>query len=227
MPNAKTRRAATRRPARTRSVPAPVQAFPVDIVIPLDLGKNPRRLALPKPCEAAAAESARPAKKKRTAAKGKKKPAVQRRKAATKPRAWKPLAKPLATPAVIALPHLPEPLVESEAAIDLATWLALAPPQSAPEPLPRSRAPALHRSGGLIGALADWIGARTQQLWRTISRLDRQRPRFRPSLPLRRSAQDAAELAKLKAENERLRLQLEALMALQTGAAERATIPQP
>jgi hypothetical protein len=169
----------------------PPQAFPADVVIPPHRGSSPCVIEMPPPLVRAAAP-VRPAPK-RKAAKRKKKAVQRRRKVAAKP-------------PVIALPQRSEPLALPEPAIDIAAWSALAPPQPA-QPLPRSRAVALHRSGGMLDALAVWLGTRTWQLWRRLGRLE-----------LRRSAQGNAELQRLRAENERLRLQLEALLALQTGA---------
>jgi hypothetical protein len=129
--------------------------------------------------------------KKRAAPKRRKKPAQRRRKAAAKP-------------PVIALPQQSEPLAEP--GIDLAAWLALPPPQPA-APLPRARVLAVQRGDSLLDALALWLGSRTRQLWRRLNRIE-----------LRQTARPGDEVLRLRAENERLRLQLEALLALQSGA---------
>jgi hypothetical protein len=189
-------------------------AFPREIVIP------PRRGAVALAIELPAAQPKAPAKP-RAAPKRRKKPAQRRRKAAIKPRA--------APPPVIALPHLPEPLTQqaSEPAIDLAAWSALAPvPEPVSEPLPRARALAVPRGEGLLGALADWLGSQARLLWRKLGSARPARRRFRPQTPLRSARREGDELARLKAENEHLRGQLEALLALQSGAGgNRATSP--
>ncbi len=198
MHNARNRRAAT-----CRRTPA----FPADVVIPPHRGASPCSVAMPLP---PAKTPTRPAKS-RAAPKRKKKPAQRRRKAAGKPRAAVP---------VIALPHRDEPLTEP--AIDLAAWSALAPPQPDPAPaLPQNRALAPYRSGGLLVAVADWLGSRTQQLLRRLGEHQRSAPQrtIRLGLTLRRRARPEDELQRLRAENERLRHQLEALLAMQSGAS--------
>ena len=173
------------------------------------------------PTDSSALPSA-PAKVRKAQASVSKKRASPKRKQAPTPRRAKSAGKTrratTATPAVIALPYLPEPLVTPEPAIDLAAWSALAPPGS-PSPLPRNRALAPTRSGGLLGAIADWLGGRVRQTLRRIGQFNLPPG---PSLlqrltPQRRVAPDA-ELLRLRTENEHLRLQLEALLALQTGS---------
>lgn len=198
MHNARNRRAAT-----CRRTPA----FPADVVIPPHRGASPCSVEMPPPPAKAATHPA----KSRAAPKRKKKPAQRRRKAAGKPRAAVP---------VIALPHRDEPLTES--AIDLAAWSALAPPQPGPAPaMLQNRALAPYRSGGLLVAVADWLGSRTQQLLRRLGELQRPAPQrtIRLGLTLRPRARPDDELQRLRAENERLRHQLDALLTMQSGAS--------
>jgi hypothetical protein len=186
MDNARNRQA----PSRKRPRVKPAAPLPASEPVPMSAkAKAPPRLA----------------KKQRTAAKRKSKPAEKRSKAAVKPRAAAP---------VIALPHRHEPLTQP--GIDLAAWSALVPRLPPDEPLPRARALAVPRKGGLLVAVADWLGSHTRQLWRSLSGPKRPAPK-------RRAARSEDELLRLRAENERLRHQLEALLALQTGAADSRT----
>lgn len=118
---------------------------------------------------------------------------------------------------MIALPYLPEPLVTPEPAIDLAAWSALASSGPATLPLPPGRAPALQRSGGLLGAIADWLGCSVQHAMRRIGQFDLPpKPALLQRLKLRRKPGANDELLRLREENERLRLQLESLLAHQS-----------
>jgi hypothetical protein len=186
MHNARKRRAAAGRRA-------PV--FPVEVVIPPHRGASLRSVELPPP---AAKPPSRPDKSR--AAPKRRKKQQRRRKVVVK------------TPSVIALPQRSEPLTEP--AIDIAAWSALAPPQPT-EPLPRSRALAVQRGGGLLDMLALWLGTRTLTLWRRLGQLE-----------LPRVGRSDTELLRLRAENERLRLQLEALLVLQSSAVVRSPFPQ-
>ena len=101
--------------------------------------------------------------------------------------------------AVFALPQRAEPLV-------------IAPPASLAE---QSRALAVVRPAGLLGAIGSWLNLRAQGLWRQLGTGPDPR--------------DRAEIRRLRAENSHLKAQLEAFAALQAGAAfappDRVTTP--
>ncbi len=158
----------------------------------------------------------------------------ERKKPAIAPRIHLP--DPVAeAPPVILLPDRSEPLVQT-APEDAPTGnlAPMAPPPlipppvfrpnaAPPPPLPRRRAPVPWRAGGLFGLLAGWL----QDGIRPIAALFAPKPkpkasrkgnrRFRTlptNRPTNRVPTPQEEISRLRAENERLRLQLEAVLAL-------------
>lgn len=92
---------------------------------------------------------------------------------------------------------------------------------SQPEPLVTSgRALVPYRADGLMGQLSHWLTGRASQLWQRLGGPRQTRPGL---------AQSAAKIRQLRAENARLKAQLEALLALQPalppGARDRALQP--
>lgn len=185
------------------------------------------------------ARKARLVRNKARAARKAKESKPRKDKAAARIEAPRPTGQPLTTPPVIALPQLPEPLVETAACAALAQ---AAHPSAAPRSLPRAPAgsrPADPPPAGrpstsgtalaiprppLVIQLAEWIDRRLREVWRAMGgqppRKRRSRPRARVSShpdasPQRQPPPLAAEeLARLRAENAALRRQLEALVAL-------------
>ncbi len=219
MHNARNRRAATKA-KRTRPSPLPaptamggkvpsfplcpaeppaqeaLRSFPADVLIPPHRGAMARSVDLIVPL-APAAPRAKPKRKPRPKRVGK--------------GARKVRGKVAEVPA-IALPARPEPLVALEASPSPAP---LAPPPRRPlvppprlplAPLPRRRTLAPWRPAGLAAQLGQWLQGRAAALARRLARAA-QRP------------DSLAELARLRAENERLRLQIDALLALRPESA--------
>lgn len=214
MHNARNRRAATRA-KRTRPPPLPapsamggkipsfllspaeppaeraLRSFPADVLIPPHRGAMARSidLAIPPSPAAPLAKPKRKPRPKRTGKSARKVPA----RTAEVP--------------VIALPARPEPLVALQASPSPAP---LAPPprrpvaptpRLPPTPLPRRRTLAPWRPAGLAAQLGQWLQGRAAALARHFAATTQQ-------------PDNAAELARLRAENERLRRQIEALLAL-------------
>ena len=210
MHNRRNQVAAKSRPPRGRSAKsaAPPQ-FPGDVAIPPHRGASLKTVELPVFKSAVPARVAakplfalpgrEPPERLRTPAKAKRRKApAKRRKASGKVRAAKP-DKPRPSPAealaIFALPQRAEPLV-------------IAPPASRAE---QSRALAVVRPAGLLGAIGSWLTSRTQGLWRQLGTGPDPRGR--------------TEIRRLRAENARLKAQLEAFAALQAGTA--FTLPDP
>ncbi len=178
-------------------------AFPTDVAVPPHRGASIRP-ATPAPAKPAAQPSIavlfavpprpKPAAKKR-------KPAAVRRKAqrTAKARGKLPPRGPKLIPA-LALPGQAEPLVQGA-------------------PIVTGRALALHRSGGLQARLADWISARLQAVWDRLGGV----PTARPAPRRARLDPQAEELRRLRAENARLKRQMDALLAQRPPA----TVPRP
>lgn len=170
-----------------------LRSFPADVLIP------PHRGAITRSIELAVAP---PATAPIPKAKAKRKPRPKRPgKAARKAPAK------LAEVPVIALPARPEPLVALEASPSPAP---LAPPPRRPialpphgpiAPLPRRRTLAPWRPAGLAAQLGQWLRDRAAALTRRVAATSALAP-------------PEVELVRLRAENERLRLQIEALLAL-------------
>ena len=97
---------------------------------------------------------------------------------------------------------------------------AIALPQMAEPLVTTGQALVPYRPGGLIGQLNHWLGGRVTQVWRRLSGLGQGAPKPRHS---------SAQIRQLRAENARLKAQLEALLALQPalppGARDRALQP--
>lgn len=173
-----------------RPVTAP--AFPADIAVPPHRGAAIRGIAAPAPAKvpepSIAVLFAVPAKPK--PAIKKRKPAAVRRKAQKKAKARgkMPPRGPKLTPA-LTLPDQPEPLVLAA--------------------LPKSKALVKHRAGGLSALLADWIGSRLQAVWDRIGGV----PTARPAPRRKKASAEELELNRLRAENARLKRQMEALLA--------------
>ena len=111
-----------------------------------------------------------------------------------------------------------KPKLTATAAIAAIAAIAL---PSQPEPLVTSgRALVPYRADGLMGQLSHWLTGRASQLWQRLGGPRQTRPGL---------AQSAAKIRQLRAENARLKAQLEALLALQPalppGARDRALQP--
>lgn len=180
--------------------PAPpvLRGFPADVLVPPRRGASLRSVELP--AAAVAAAPPKPKRKPRPKRPPKPKPA-KRHKAA------KPPSPPVAQ--AIPLPRLPEPLTVHAAAPPAAPLAPLprlphAPPPRGPvRPLPRRRTLAPWRPAGLAAQIGQWLLGRSRKLAALLA------ARVADPAP-------AAELARLRAENERLRLQIEALLALKS-----------
>lgn len=201
MHNRRNQVAAKSRPPSARSVKstAPPQ-FPGDIAIPLHRGASLKAVDLPIPKVAVPARVAaqplfalperEPPERLRTPAKAKRRKApAKRRKASGKIRsvkAPKPRPSPAEALAAFALPQRAEPLVIAPCA-------------------EQSRALAVVRPAGLLGAIGSWLTSRAQGLWQQLGTGPDPR--------------DRAEIRRLRAENSHLKAQLEMFAALQAGTA--------
>lgn len=185
-----------------KAPPRVPQAFPGDVVIPPHRGAVsedhvladappalftvPERPAAPPPRKKKATAKRRKPPKRTRAIKGAK-AAARRKPASARANAGETI--------IFAMPPRAEPLVDDRTPMPL-------------QPLPRSRALARAPHGGLLGAIAEWIGSGL--LW-----LIESGPRPAPAKgPSRAQRQRGDELKRLREENESLRLQLEALLAL-------------
>ena len=190
------------RSVRSVKSTAPPQ-FPGDVAIPLHRGASLKTVELPVFKSAVPARvAAQPlfalperesSERLRTPAKAKRRKApAKRRKASGKMRsvkAPKPRPSPAEALAIFALPQRAEPLV-------------IPPP--APQ-VKQSRALAVVRPAGLLGAIGSWLTSRTQGLWRQLGTGPDPR--------------DRTEIRRLRAENAHLRAQLEMFAVLQAGTA--------
>jgi len=160
---------------------------------PAESPPKPRQKAKPK---GPAKRAAKPAARKRT----RRKPAPRK---AVKPKAVAsrrpPAAAKIAEPPAIPLPDLSTPFAEP----------ATAPAPLAP--LPRKASLTHYRKGGLIEAIGFWLRTTAR---RAKAKLGASKVLARPAEP----AGGESTLEELKAENERLRRQLEALLALSDAA---------
>ena len=208
MHNRRNQVAAKSKPPRERLVKsASPPQFPGDVAVPPHRGASLKSVDLPILKSAVPARVAaqplfalperEPSERLRTPAKAKRRKAsAKRRKASSKAggklraaNAAKPRPSPAEALAVFALPQRAEPLV-------------IAPPA----PLAKqSRALAVVRPAGLLGAIGSWLNLRAQGLWRQLGTGPGPR--------------DRAEIHRLRAENSRLKAQLEAFAALQARAA--------
>ena len=97
---------------------------------------------------------------------------------------------------------------------------AITLPQIAEPLVSTGQALAPYRPGGLIGQLNRWLSGRVTQVWQQLGKLGQNAPK--PRRP-------AAQLRQLRAENAKLKAQLEAVLALQqsnpTGAREGTLLP--
>ena len=205
MHNRRNRVATKSRPQRKRRVKSdPPPRFPCDVAVPPHRGASLTSIDLPAlklavPARVAAQPlfalpEREPPERLRTPAKAKRRKApVKQRKASSKGDAKvrtvktaEPRPSPTEALAVFALPQRTEPLV-------------IAPPA------PQSRALAVVRPAGLLGAIGSWLNLRAQGLWRQLGTGPDPR--------------DRAELRHLRAENTSLKAQLEAFAALQAAAA--------
>ena len=208
MHNRRNQVAAKSRPPRGRSAKsaAPPQ-FPGDVTIPPHRGASLKTVELPVFKSAVPARVAaqplfalpgrEPPERLRTPAKPKQRKApAKRRKPSGKVRsakAAKPRPSPAEALAAFALPQRDEPLVIVHPA-------PVAPASG------QSRALAVVRPAGLLGAIGSWLGNRAQRLWQQLGSAG-PAPRGR------------AELRRLREENARLKAQLEAFAALQANTA--------
>lgn len=188
MHNQRNRHAAAVRPS---SAKAP--AFPADVAVPPHRGALIRGVEPASPPPAAkpsiAALFAVPPRPKPLAKR--RKPAAVRRKAQRKAKArGKPPPRgPKLIPA-LTLPNQAEPLTLARSAT-------------------KGRALVKYRSGGLPALLADWIGNRLQTLWDRLGGV----PTARPGPRRRKASPQELELIRLRAENARLKRQMDALLA--------------
>ena len=177
-----------------------LRSFPADVLIPPHRGALARSVDVGTP-PPIAAPIAKPRRKPKP------KPGPKRRGKTAR----KAPARTAEVP-VIALPARPEPLIALEASPSPAP---LAPPPRRPialpphgpiGPLPRRRTLAPWRPAGLAAQLGQWLQLRMAALARRFAATAQQ------------GAPDA-ELARLRSENARLHLQIEALLALRPESA--------
>jgi hypothetical protein len=197
MHNQRRRHASTQRP----SVPGKPPAFPAEVTVPPHRGAVSTAIDLPAPAPELerlfALTKAKPASKKR-------KPAALRRKAQRKAKATgkPPRRGPRITTPALPLNQVPEPLVT---------------------PLPRNRAPALVRRGAVLDQIADWLKGRARLLWDRLGGV----PSVRPAPRRTRPGKEAEELRRLRAENQRLKRQLAALVPKSSPRPVGRPVPQP
>lgn len=179
-----------RRAAAPRPVKAKAPAFPAEVAIPPHRGAAIRAVTAPPPAPEpsiavlfAVPPKPKPAIKKR-------KPAAVRRKAQKKAKARgkAPPRGPKLVPA-LTLPDQAEPLVLAA--------------------LPKGKALVQHRPGGLTALLAGWISTRLQAVWDRMGGL----PTARPAPRRKKASAAELELIRLRAENARLKRQMDALLA--------------
>lgn len=182
------------------AAPKPVKApaFPAEIAVPPHRGAAIRTVAA-----APAAPSAEPSiavlfavPAKPHPAPKKRKPAAVRRKAQKKAKARgkAPPRGPRLAPA-LTLPDQAEPLVLSAQ--------------------PKGTALVPHRPGGLTTLLAGWISTRLQAVWDRMGGV----PTARPAPRRKKASAQELELIRLRAENARLKRQMDALLALRPSEA--------
>ena len=201
MPNHRNRRAAKAKAPRSSVAVPRIAMFPIAVALPPQRGALVRAIDLPLP-QVALNPAALASTAEPHFAGPARPPAAKpsRRKAPKRKTAKRKPAKPkLTATAAIAAIALP----------------------SQPEPLVTSgRALVPYRADGLIGQLSHWLTGRASQLWQRLGGPRQTRPGL---------AQSAAKIRQLRAENARLKAQLEALLALQPalppGARDRALQP--
>ena len=97
---------------------------------------------------------------------------------------------------------------------------AIALPQMVEPLVTTGQALVPYRADGLIGQLNHWLSGQVSQMWRRLGGLRQSAPKPRHS---------SAQVRQLRAENAKLKAQLEALLALQqslpSGAREAALLP--
>lgn len=190
-----------RPPSRKAAKPKPAPAFPSTIAIPPHRGSSPVAMALPQallttpqalfamPQRESAAPKP-PPKRRKSAAKRRKPPGKTRRAKAAAAR-----PDPAAALAAFALPRREEPLVHSDSP----------PAPAAPTP---GRALAKAQPEGLSAQIGQWLRLRLTRIWDRLG-----------GVPHGSVPADQAELRRLRAENARLRDQLDALLTLQISAS--------
>ncbi len=99
---------------------------------------------------------------------------------------------------------------------------ALPLPQTA-EPLARNRSPVPLRSGGLLARINDWLGQSARGLWDRLGGV----PTARPAPRRKRATAEQLELIRLRAENARLKRQLDTLATTKPPSPVREPVPQP
>lgn len=225
-----------RRPAKPRTPKKSRSAKPVGIAAPKPesalLAVAPAaevdfaQFLTPKPKRKPPARPRKPAEAKtprQPGTKARKRPAARQKDklpaAALAPapaRAAKQRGLPVDTPPVILLPDRSEPLVIAapEPAVIAAARI----------PLPRSRAVALPGSGGLLGLFSRWLDESGRRVDRFLAQRRRARlaraAAYVPSTaPAANPSPTPNELDRLRAENEALRRQVEALLAVQQATA--------
>lgn len=201
MHNRRNQVAAKPRPPRARTSLAP--AFPADVAIPPPLGASSKTITLPARV-AAQPLFAMPEREPQ-----------ERLRTPIKPKRRKAPARRRKAAGKARKARAPRP--------DPATALAAFALPRQDEPLveatpspPPSRALAPARSSGMLAQIGQWLGQRAEAIWARLGS------------PTQGSS---AELRQLRAENARLRSQLDALLALQQSksprARERAPLPFP
>ena len=201
MPNHRNRRAAKAKARRSTVAVPRIASFPIEVALPPQRGALVRTIDLPLP-PAALNPAALASAATPLFAVPARPPAAKpsRRKAPKRKTAKRKSAKPKLTAT--------------------AATAAIALP-SQPEPLVTSgRALVPYRADGLMDQLSHWLTGRASQLWQRLSGPRQTRPGL---------AQSATKIRQLRAENARLKAQLEALLALQPalppGARDRALQP--
>ncbi len=176
-----------RRVVARRPSQSKAPAFPAEVTLPPHRGAAIRCAAPDPPEPTLAVLFAVPPRPKPSSKK--RKPAAVRRKAQRQARArGKPPPRgPKLTPA-LALPDQSEPMVLA---------------------VPTNRSLVQHRTGGLTAMLGDWLNARMQALWDRMGGV----PTTRPAPRRKKISAQELELIRLRAENARLKRQMETLLA--------------
>lgn len=226
-------------------VPGLPPSFPASIAIPPHRGAVASAVALDKPqitsmaAPAATAKAAPQKARKASAAKPKPRKPLRKGRAKTKAKLRQPVI--LTLPA-LPLPVLAEALVITPPASPAREAPVLRAPATPPQPqsqalpmqiarsnlstapIARSHALAAHRPDGLLNHIAAWLASRGQAIRSALIGKSRRAPQLKPRLqpmavqkPRRDPRQD--ELARLRHENHKLQLQVQAFLDLQAASS--------
>ena len=231
-------RKTSRKPTKSRQSPAKGQAatppcFPIDVRVPTGAGN--RFLAVtPQPAPLLPAQISEPQTSKAVAT------IIPPKRRLSSAPAGSPRQTPatIATPQAIPLPNLPEPqtlphppsFTAGVAAIRPPTNGAVRPSIPPTTDLPRHRSLA-RPDHGLVSAISNWLRSAKSLFLVTKRRPTKtaahRPPRYSPKRMPAPSLREQAELTQLRAENRRLRSELEALLVLQNSNTKKPAAPEP